>query len=286
MSKKVRQTPLAMLTPKQKAMLDFIGSFSEEKGYAPSQQEIAKHFGFKSLGTVQNYLIRLEREGVLHRKGWNSKRGMQVVPSADALSTHGPRGRQTAPLAISSSEYPRENHHEKYSEKYSDVINFQARRSAAQESKEFAESEKKVATLPLLGRVAAGRPIEAIQNAEGFEVPLSMLPKGKEQDCFVLRIVGNSMIEDGILEGDYVIVKRQSEASNGQTVVALLGGEATIKRYYRRGSQVELHPANPAYDPILINSLVSHESENGVDRAFRIEGVMVGLVRRADTRAP
>lgn len=277
MSKKLRPSPSrpasrptdAMLTPKQKAVLDFIGNFTLESGYAPSQQEIAKHFGFQSLGTVQNYLIRLEREGVLHRKGWNSKRGMQVVPSADVVSTHGPRGRQTTPLSDPSSS----------------VFDFSARvlarRPAALDSKGFVQNENKVATLPLLGRVAAGRPIEAIQNQEGFEVPLSLLPKGKEQECFVLRIVGNSMIEDGILEGDYVVVKRQQEASNGQTVVALLGGEATIKKYYRRGTQVELHPANPAYDPILINSLVSHESEDGVNRAFRIEGVMVGLIRRS-----
>ena len=272
-----RQAPC--LTPKQKAVLDFIGAFSRENGYAPSQQEIAKHFGFQSLGTVQNYLIRLEREGVLHRKGWNSKRGMQVVASADASSTHGPRGRQTPPLASS--------HSKRHEQSSSSVVDFQASRAlrsaalALRDPKGFAESEKQVATLPLLGRVAAGRPIESLQNPEDFEVPLSMLPKGKAQECFVLRIVGNSMIEDGILEGDYVVVKRQSEASNGQTVVALLGGEATIKKYYRRGSQVELHPANPAYDPILINSLVSHESENYVDRAFRIEGVMVGLIRKS-----
>ena len=67
-----------MLTPKQKAILDYIQGFSGENGYAPSQQEIAKHFGFKSLGTVQNYLVRLERHGFL-RKAWNAKRGMEVL---------------------------------------------------------------------------------------------------------------------------------------------------------------------------------------------------------------
>jgi len=212
------------LTPKQKEVLDFIHSFSEEHGYSPSQQEIASHFGFKSLGTVQNYLVRLERQGIL-RKTLNARRGAQVVSQA-----------------VSSPSKPA-----------------------------TAEGSGTV-PLPLLGKVAAGRPIEAILSGETFDVPASLLKGG---DHFVLKVTGESMIEDGILNGDFVVIKKQDVANNGQTVVALVGNEATIKRFYRQGSRVELHPANPAFQPLILESLTE-------SREFKIEGVLVGLIRRLD----
>src|SRR5215471_18697427 len=95
--------------------------------------------------------------------------------------------------------------------------------------------------IPLLGAVAAGRPIEPFPNEESIEVPASMLGKGEH---FVLRVRGDSMIEDGIRDGDFVIVARRSQAQNGQTVVALVRGEATLKRYYGDGTRVRLQPAN------------------------------------------
>lgn len=209
------------MTPKQRDVLDFILSFNEEHGYAPSQQEIAQHFGFKSLGTVQNYLVRLERQGFL-RKVWNSRRGTQVV----AAST------TPTPNAATSGAVP----------------------------------------LPLLGRVAAGQPIEALESDRTVDVPESMISSGG--DCFVLRVSGDSMIGDGILDGDYVIIRKQAQAANGETVVALIGGnEATIKRYFRRGDRVELHAANPAYAPIIIDGQIARHG-------FQIEGVLVGLIRQ------
>src|SRR4051812_29741900 len=87
--------PGPILTPKQKDMLDFILASTERNGYAPSQQEIAKHFGFKSLGTVQNYLVRLERQGAL-RKMWNARRGAQVVPLQPHSAAAGPAGSAAA----------------------------------------------------------------------------------------------------------------------------------------------------------------------------------------------
>ena len=212
---------LPMLTPKQKDILDYITKFSGKHGYAPSQHEIAKHFGFKSLGTVQNYLVRLERQGAL-RKTWNARRGTQVVAPQPEYS----EGR-------------------------------------------MPESALTAVSLPLLGRVAAGRPIEAVQSDETIEVPPSMIKAGSH---FVLKVQGDSMIEDGILDGDYVVIKKQPTAENGQTVVALINNEATIKTYYNKGSKVELHPQNSKYKPIII------DADSDADD-FKIEGILKGVIR-------
>ncbi|MBI4168952.1 MAG: transcriptional repressor LexA [Acidobacteria bacterium] len=131
---------------------------------------------------------------------------------------------------------------------------------------ELAAPPAVVMTLPLLGRVAAGRPIEAIPNPESVEVP-EMLLRG--DDNFALRVVGDSMVEEGIRDGDIVIVKRQRDARNGQTVVALIGDDATIKQFHRRGSRVELRPANPRMDPIVV--------EEG---DLQIQGIVIGLIRK------
>jgi repressor LexA len=197
---------MSPITPKQKRILDFIRSHTEREGYPPSQQEIAHAFGFRSLGTVQNYLVRLEREGLLTRD-WNARRGLQVIR-------------------------PR-------------TVGFE---------------------LPLAGIVAAGKPIEAIETPDSIEVPASMVGPGEN---FVLRVKGDSMVGDGILDGDYVVVRKQATAESGQTVVALIRGEATVKRLQRRGERVELHPANPAMAPIVVED----------EESFRIEGVVVGVIR-------
>jgi repressor LexA len=197
---------MSPLTPKQKNILDFIQSYADREGYPPSQQEIARTFGFRSLGTVQNYLVRLEREGLLSRD-WNARRGLRVLgPKLNALE------------------------------------------------------------LPLVGTVAAGKPIEAIETPDSIEVPASMVGPGEN---FVLRVKGDSMVGDGILDGDFVVVRKQATADSGQTVVALIRGEATVKRLQRKGQHIELHPANPAMTPIVVAD----------EESFRIEGVVVGVIR-------
>jgi len=197
---------MSPLTPKQKNILDFIQSYADREGYPPSQQEIARTFGFRSLGTVQNYLVRLEREGLLSRD-WNARRGLRVLrPKLNALE------------------------------------------------------------LPLVGTVAAGKPIEAIETPDSIEVPASMVGPGEN---FVLRVKGDSMVGDGILDGDFVVVRKQATADSGQTVVALIRGEATVKRLQRKGQRIELHPANPAMAPIVVED----------EESFRIEGVVVGVIR-------
>jgi len=121
--------------------------------------------------------------------------------------------------------------------------------------------------LPLLGSVAAGVPIEAIEQQETVDVPEEMLGSG---EFFALRVKGNSMVDEGILDGDTIVVRKQAVAENGQTVVALVGnGEATVKKFFRTPDGVRLNPANPSMSPIVVR-----------DGEFVIRGVVVGLMRR------
>jgi len=129
-----------------------------------------------------------------------------------------------------------------------------------------AQASISAAKLPLLGRVAAGEPIEALEDPDTVDVPESFLGTGEH---FALRVRGDSMIEDGIHDQDLILVRKQEEAENGQTVVALIDGEATVKRFYQRGSSVELHPANLRMKPLVL------EAEK-----VRIQGVVVGLIRK------
>ena len=120
-------------------------------------------------------------------------------------------------------------------------------------------------TIPFLGTVAAGIPIEAIEVPESIEVPENFLGRGNN---FALRVRGNSMIDDGIRDGDILIISRQPHAGNGQTVVALVHGEATVKKFYLQGDEVELRPANSQMEPIHVPA-----------RDVEIVGAVVGLLR-------
>ncbi len=118
---------------------------------------------------------------------------------------------------------------------------------------------------PLLGRVAAGKPIEAVEDMDVIEVPASMIGQG---DHFVLQVKGDSMKEDGILDGDFIVVRKQPTAENGETVVALINNEATVKKYYKRRNYVELRPAHTDMEPIIVRK-----------GDLRIEGKIVGVIR-------
>lgn len=121
-------------------------------------------------------------------------------------------------------------------------------------------------TLSLLGTVAAGRPIDAIVNAETVEVPEELIGRGEH---FALRVKGESMIDDGICDGDVLIINQKFTAENGQTVVALINNEATVKKFFKRGSRVELRPSNPSMKSIFIKA-----------DELRIQGIVVGLLRK------
>ncbi len=122
------------------------------------------------------------------------------------------------------------------------------------------------AQVVLAGIVAAGEPIEPIAQMERVDVPKSMVGRG---ETFALRVKGQSMRDEGILPGDVVVVQKQQTARNGQTVIALVNGEATIKTYYRKAGTIELHPANDTMQPIVVQA---HDT-------FRIEGLVVGVIR-------
>jgi repressor LexA len=135
----------------------------------------------------------------------------------------------------------------------------------------LAEDEPPMAAdadaLPLYGYIAAGRPIEAISNPETIEVPVQLRTPNP---CYVLEVRGDSMIEDGILDGDWVVIEHRQQARNGEIVVALVDGEeATLKRLEKRSNEVVLHPAN--------SSLSAMHFEPG---RVQIQGVLVGQMRR------
>ena len=199
------------LTKRQKEILDYVSSFIEERGYAPSFEEIAESFGYSSLATVHEHLSNLERKGYI-RKAYNESRSVELTqPDKGAPSLE----------------------------------------------------------LPLLGAVAAGLPIEAIADRETLAVPPDMVRRGK--DNYVLRVEGNSMIEEQIRDGDYIVVQAQETAEDGQMVVALVANEAaTVKKLYREaGGRVRLQPANPTMDPIFVDA---HE--------LKVQGVVVGVIRK------
>jgi len=200
------------LTKRQKEILDHIGSFIEERGYAPSFEEIAQHFGYASLATVHEHLSNLDRKGYI-RKAYNESRSIEL-------------------------SHPR---------------------SSAQGSVE----------LPLMGTVAAGLPIEAVRNDETLAVPSDMLRRGRES--YVLRVQGNSMIDEQIRDGDYIVVSAQDVADDGQMVVALVGGDSTtVKKLYREpGGRIRLQPANTTMEPIVEDA-----------RNVRVQGVVVGVIRK------
>lgn len=197
------------LTKKQKQVLDFIKDYIDDNEVSPTQVEIQEHFGFKSLGSVQDYIRYLKDAGYLENDA-NSVRGLKPIdPNA-------------------------------------------------------SQSENSIA-IPLHGSVAAGNPIEAIEGNETIDIPAYMVRKGHH---YALTVSGESMIEDGILDGDVIVIKEQNTAQNGQTVVAVIDNEATVKRYYKKSKQIELHPANSTMKPIIVD----HGD-------FQIKGILVGLVR-------
>jgi repressor LexA len=125
--------------------------------------------------------------------------------------------------------------------------------------------ESKAASYPIVGTIAAGQPIEAIENRETLELETLF---NTRHATYVLRVKGNSMIDDHIADGDYVIIERRETAKDGETVVALLDdGQATLKRFYKERNRVRLQPANSAMAPIY------------VDKDIRIQGVLIGVLR-------
>jgi repressor LexA len=122
--------------------------------------------------------------------------------------------------------------------------------------------------LPLLGRVAAGAPIEAIETDDRLTIPENFVRR--PYNAFALRVQGESMVGEGILDGDFIVVEKRPTADNGETVVAVINGEATVKKFHReRGGRIRLQPANPQMEPIFVR-----------DKDVEVRGVVVAVLRK------
>lgn len=132
------------------------------------------------------------------------------------------------------------------------------------------EVRPRALNVKMLGLVAAGSPIEALEQPETMALPEDLLGRG---ETFVLRVKGDSMIEDHIMDGDFIIVEKREHAQNGEIVVALIENEATVKRFYREAGQIRLQPANAAMRPIYVN-----------EEQLLVRGVVVGVLRKLGKR--
>ena len=205
------------LTPRQRAILEVIRDTVTTRGYPPSVREIGDGVGLTSPSSVSHQLTTLVKLGYLRRDP-NRPRALVVAD----LSENTPAG------SGSSALQPVE------------VL-------VDDPSEEFARPA--AAYVPLVGRIAAGGPILAEQEVEAvFPLPRELVGDG---DLFLLKVAGDSMIDAAICDGDWVVVRQQHDAENGDIVAALLGDEATVKTLKRRDGHVWLMPHNPAYAPIL-----------------------------------
>lgn len=218
-------------TRKQMEILAFIEQFQEENGYAPTVREICAAVGLTSTSTVHSHLKKLTERGLLQRDEKKS-RVMRISKSTgfDQEET------------TQSSQMP------------------------AQADDAFLLHQQ-VQQIPVVGNVAAGSPILAEQNVESaFPLPVDFI-RGDASDTFILNVHGDSMINAGILDGDFVVVHSQNTARNGDIVVAMIDDEATVKRFYREKDHIRLQPENDLYEPIRSQDV-------------KVLGLVVALFRR------
>lgn len=236
-----------MLTPKQHELLMFIHERLRESGVPPSFDEMKDALDLKSKSGIHRLITALEERGFIRRLP-NRARAMEVVRLPDS---HNPRlgGREGGfvPSVIEGSG---------------------GKPKPASPSPDIAAMGGDIVTVPVMGRIAAGTPISAIQQeSHSVSVPAELIAGGEH---FALEVRGDSMIEAGIFDGDTVLIKRSDSADNGEIIVALVDDEeATLKRLRKRGGSVALEAANPTYETRIF----------GPDRV-KIQGKLVALFRR------
>jgi repressor LexA len=201
------------LTPRQRRVLEFLRSSIEQRGYPPSIREIGQSVGLASSSSVAHQLKALESKGFIRRDP-NRPRALEVF-LPDVLA---------ARRSIGSA------------------VDFGYDESGV------GDSRPEAAYVPVLGRIAAGGPILAEEQVEEvFPLPRTLVGEGT---LYLLEVRGESMIDAAICDGDYVVVRQQPTAENGEIVAAMIDGEATVKTLTRKNGQVWLLPANPSYEPI------------------------------------
>ena len=206
------------LTPRQRRVLDEIRSSVERRGYPPSMREIGEAVGLTSSSSVSHQLATLERKGFLRRDP-NRPRAIEV--------RHPDAGPVTGPVAAPS---------------------YDGGGSVHDLETGSGDARPAAAYVPVVGRIAAGGPILAEQAVEDvFPLPRQVVGEGT---LFMLQVQGDSMVDAAICDGDWVVVRQQQVADNGDVVAAMIDGEATVKTFKRTGGHVWLMPHNPAYQPI------------------------------------
>ncbi|MFT3772872.1 MAG: transcriptional repressor LexA [Minicystis sp.] len=221
------------LTDRQQQVLRYIRQSINERGYPPTLREIGAHMGIRSTNGVNDHLRALERKGYLTREDMKSR----------ALR---PRDMEPAPR----SEQP--------------SVPEGAAAPANDQGEDMVE-------IPVLGRIAAGLPLLAEEHVlDTVRIERNLVRGGR--DIFGLRVNGDSMIEAGILNGDYIFVKKQLTAQRGDVVVALIGDEATVKYYYPEKDYIRFQPANAKMAPILVRATDF--------RPTMLLGLVVGVYRK------
>lgn len=226
-----------MLTRKQHELIRFIQARLEETGISPSFEEMKEALDLKSKSGVHRLISALEERGFIRRLP-NRARALEVLRQPDNVG-------QAAPRAANAN-----------------TVTPPLRAPAAR-----PEPANDVIEIPLHGKIAAGMPIEALEGQSSLPVPAALLGPGEH---FALEVSGDSMIEAGILDGDFALIRKTNTARDGEIVVALVHGEeATLKYLHREQGGVRLDPANSAYDP-------QHYAAGEVE----VQGKLAGLLRR------
>lgn len=200
---------------KQKEILDYIKKEILTKGYPPTVREICTAVNLKSTASVYFHLNALEEKGYIARDP-DKPRAIEILD-----------------------------------EDFQDLrVGSLSSASESGISEKSAAGNETVAQIPVVGRVAAGTPLLAVEQIETyFPMPVDRLPNAQ---CFILKVRGDSMINAGIFSGDYVIVEKTPSADNGDIVVALLDDSATVKTFYREKDHIRLQPENDSMDPIIV----------------------------------
>ena len=227
-----------MLTAKQHELLRFIQSRLESTGISPSFEEMKEALDLKSKSGVHRLISALEERGFIRRLP-NRARALEVLKQPDSAVASG------KPFAPAN-----------------DAIVPMVKPAA-----QVAEPANDVIDVPLHGRIAAGAPIEAIEDHSSLPVPAALLGPGEH---YALEVSGDSMIEAGIFDGDYALIRRTDTARDGEIVVALVNNEEATLKYLRRDSgRIRLDPANASYEPQIYNQ-----------EQVQVQGKLAGLLRR------
>jgi len=225
-----------MLTAKQHELIRFIQQRLEETGVSPSFEEMKEALDLKSKSGVHRLISALEERGFIRRLP-NRARALEVIKQPED-ATPAPRATTPAPAV-----------------------------PAPAANTNVPEPANDVLEIPLHGRIAAGAPIEALEGQSSLPVPAALLGPGEH---YALEVSGDSMIEAGIFDGDFALIRRTNTARDGEIVVALVRGEeATLKYLHKDGGLVRLDPANACYDPQVYGS-----------GEVEVQGKLAGLLRR------